>query len=89
VKHIDSLKHLQELYLDENNLSSFSVSKALKKLHTLNLNYNAIQVLDVRNLPGLESLFADRNSIGEFIGLEQLVHIKVLSAECQSDQEMY
>jgi Leucine-rich repeat (LRR) protein len=88
IKNIYLLKHLQELFVDENNLSSFSVLKQLQQLHTLNLNYNFLQILDVRNTPALISLHVDRNAIVEIIGLCYLTNLKFFSAESQRDAEM-
>jgi internalin A len=85
IHHLYHLKQLKELYLEENYLCSFSVLKPMKHLQHLNLNDNQIEMLDVRNFPNLQYLHLDRNCIVEFIGLDTLRELRVLTMESQPD----
>ncbi|KKY14136.1 putative conserved leucine-rich repeat protein [Diplodia seriata] len=82
VRSLDTLKSLETLNLDENELSTFSFGR-VSKVKQLGLNRNRLEKLDVSSFPRLETLAADSNNLSSLSGIAKLKHLRVLSARDQ------
>lgn len=82
VRSLDTLKSLETLNLDDNELSTFS-SERVSKVKRLSLNRNTLTKLDASFFPLLETLAADSNSLSSISGISRLKHLRVLSARDQ------
>ncbi|KAF4534297.1 Conserved leucine-rich repeat protein [Lasiodiplodia theobromae] len=82
VRSLDTLKSLETLNLDDNELSTFS-SERVSKVKRLSLNRNSLTKLDASFFPLLETLAADSNSLSSISGIARLKHLRVLSARDQ------
>jgi hypothetical protein len=78
---------LSRLKLTGNRLETFTVSGTATSLRQLDLSDNDLAVLDLRNLPGLHSLYADRNRIKKLHGFDRARRLDSLSLREQRGDE--
>lgn len=79
--NVDQLTALDTLYLDKNELESIPLSEAhqLPSLKCLSISDNLLSTIDLRPLPGLRLLHADRNRITTLTGFEKCKRLDSLS----------
>lgn len=82
VRSLDCLKSLENLNLDDNELTQFC-SNRTSKIKQLSLNRNSLAKLDVTSFPVLETLNADTNNLSALSGISKLRNLRVLSARDQ------
>ncbi|AEO61364.1 hypothetical protein MYCTH_2311427 [Thermothelomyces thermophilus ATCC 42464] len=89
VANIDQLPLLSSLDLDGNRLTSFSVDSAepMTSLRYLRLDDNNLTTLNVRALPHLRLLHADRNALVQIAGFSRARRIDSLSLREQRGAE--
>lgn len=87
VRNLDLLSALGRLKLGRNNIMRFSVKASMKGLRQLDLSDNQLTELDISNLPGLQSLHADRNSINHLSGFNRARRLDSLSLREQRGEE--
>jgi Leucine-rich repeat (LRR) protein len=88
VAHLEELRSLTILNLDDNHLSELSIgeSETLWSLKYLKLSGNGLESVDVSKYPNLRLLYLDRNRLGNITGLLKTKHLDSLSMrEQQSD----
>ncbi|KPM45674.1 hypothetical protein AK830_g1003 [Neonectria ditissima] len=89
VRNLELVPALARLKLGKNRLESFTVESSLKGLRELDLGDNDLACLDIRNLPNLHSLHADRNRIVELTGFSHARRLDSLSLrEQRGDQSL-
>ncbi|KAL2155564.1 hypothetical protein VTH82DRAFT_306 [Thermothelomyces myriococcoides] len=81
IANIDQLPSLSSLNLEGNRLTSFSVDSAepMTSLRYLRLDDNNLTTLNVRGLPHLRLLHADRNALVQIAGFSRARRIDSLS----------
>ncbi|KAK4248601.1 hypothetical protein C7999DRAFT_13484 [Corynascus novoguineensis] len=81
VANVDQLSSLSSLNLDGNQLTAFSVDTAqpMTSLRYLRLDDNKLTTLNVRALPHLRLLHADRNALVQIAGFSRARRIDSLS----------
>ena len=81
VANIDQLSSLATLNLANNKLEHFEpvTRKAFLSLRHLDLSDNDLSLLDVKLLPSLRVLHADRNCLGKLTGLSKTTRLDSLS----------
>ncbi|KAK3387469.1 hypothetical protein B0H63DRAFT_470093 [Podospora didyma] len=87
IANLAQLPGLSSLTLDGNQLESFAIEsdQPLPSLRHLRLDDNKITSLDIKLLPHLRLLHADRNSISQISGLSRARRIDSLSLREQRD----
>ncbi|KAK7414655.1 Protein nud1 [Neonectria punicea] len=87
VRNLELVPALARLKLGKNRLQRFAVESSIKGLRELDLSGNELVCLDVRNLPNLHSLHADRNRIVELTGFSHARHLDSLSLREQRGEQ--
>lgn len=85
-RNLDQLTALAALNLQRNALDTFApaASGALPGLRTLNVSDNQLTALDVRTLPALRVLFADRNCLSRIRGFSNTPRLDTVSLREQA-----
>ncbi|KAK4226481.1 hypothetical protein QBC38DRAFT_480501 [Podospora fimiseda] len=81
IANLEQLSSLSSLNLDDNDLETFSVDsqEPMLSLRYLRLDNNRLNTLDVRKLPHLRLLHADRNCLVQISGFSRARRIDSLS----------
>ena len=89
VHGLDQLTALVDLGLDRNCLRSFTAEEhgSLPSLRSLDISDNELSILDIRHMPALQILQADRNMIYSISGLSRARRIDSLSLREQRGEE--
>ncbi|OJD38687.1 conserved leucine-rich repeat protein [Diplodia corticola] len=82
IRSLDTLKSLEILNLDENDLSTFS-SGRVSRVKRLGLSRNRLARLDVSSFRSLETLGADSNNLSSISGIAKLRNLRALSVRDQ------
>lgn len=87
VQHIDQLRSLSNLNLEDNKLDNmvFSGTEKLHSLKYLKLSGNNLESIDVSRLSNLRLLYLDRNRLGKVTGLLETRHLDSLSIREQQE----
>ncbi|KFH48562.1 Septation initiation network scaffold protein-like protein [Hapsidospora chrysogenum ATCC 11550] len=87
VRNVELLPELSRLKLSGNRLETFTVSGTVTSLRQLDVTDNDLSELDLSNLPGLHSLYADRNCIKKLNGSDRARRLDSLSLREQRGDE--
>ena len=72
LNYLNELTQVQELNLSFNDFSSWSFSNPMLNLKRLVLDNNKLKTLNLQNVPNLQALSCNENSISEIYGLSSL-----------------
>lgn len=87
IRNLEVLPALSKLKVSHNKLEEFVIEGTVRALRHLDVSDNDLTSLDIGNLPGLHSLYADRNSLTELRGFSRARRLDSLSLREQRGSE--